>query len=273
MPTHRANLDRLAATGLPIHITELDIPGNDDSVQLANYQRIFPVFWEHPAVEGITLWGYHQNTHWRRASGDWLMYANGAQRPALTWLVAYVGNTQPVIPAKQKFKIDEHSPAGTVVGTVTDQTGAVVSGADVELKKAATNEVRVTRTNDSGIYRFDAVDLGTYDVIVKATGFKTMTTTSVQVQANQTATINAQMEVGTEQIVVNISAGAGDLLQTSEPVKGGNFNPLQVSSLPSTNLNPYDLGRLLPGVVTASGGATFGNSAQFSVNGQRPQLD
>ena len=49
--------------GLPIHITELDIPGNDDPVQLANYQRIFPVFWEHPAVAGITLWGYHQNTH------------------------------------------------------------------------------------------------------------------------------------------------------------------------------------------------------------------
>ena len=128
MPTHRANLDRLAATGLPIHITELDVPGNDDPVQLANYQRIFPVFWEHPAVEGITLWGYHQNTHWRRASGDWLMYANGAQRPALTWLVAYVENTQPVIPAKQKFKINEHSPEGTVVGTVrakdpdTDQT-------------------------------------------------------------------------------------------------------------------------------------------------------
>ena len=160
---------------------------------------------------------------------------------------------------------------GTVVGTVTDQAGAVISGADVELKKAATNEIRVTRTNDSGIYRFDAVDLGSYEVIVKATGFKTMTTTSVQVQANQTTTIDTQMEVGTEQIIVNVSAGAGELLQTSEPVKGGNFNPVQVSSLPSTNLNPYDLGRLLPGVVTASGGATFGNSAQFSVNGQRPR--
>ena len=58
---------------------------------------------------------------------------------------------------------------GVVSGTVTDQTGAVISGADVELKKLATNEVRTTRTNDSGIYRFDAVDLGVYDVILKAT--------------------------------------------------------------------------------------------------------
>lgn len=159
---------------------------------------------------------------------------------------------------------------GTVAGTVTDQAGAVISGADVELKKASTNETRVTRTNDSGIYRFDAVDLGTYEVTVKATGFKTTTINTVQVRANQTAPIDAQMEVGTEDIYVTISAG-GELLQTSEPVKGGNFNPQQVASLPSTNLNPYDLGRLLPGVVTASGGAQFGNSAQFSVNGQRPR--
>src|SRR5688572_23460286 len=142
---------------------------------------------------------------------------------------------------------------GVVSGTVTDQTGAVISGADVELKKLATNEVRTTRTNDSGIYRFDAVDLGVYDVIMKATGFKTTTISRDMVQANQTAAIDAQMEVGTEQIVDTISAGAGEMLQTSEPVKGGNFNQLQVASLPSTNLNPYDLGRLLPGVVTASG--------------------
>lgn len=167
--------------------------------------------------------------------------------------------------------VSAQTSRGTVVGTVTDQAGAVISGADVELKKAATNETRVTRTNDSGIYRFDAVDLGTYEVTVKATGFKSFTISQVRVQAAQTAQIDAQMEVGTEQIVVNVSAGAGELLQTSEPVKGGNFTQLQVASLPSTNLNPYDLGRLLPGVTTATGGAQFGNSAQFSVNGQRPR--
>lgn len=120
MPNHRANLDRLAAAGLPIHITELDIPGTEDEVQLANYQRIFPVFWEHPAVEGVTLWGYHQNTHWRRTSGDWLMWGGasaGAQRPALTWLVSYVSNNEPVIEA-QEFDVAENSADGTAVGTV-----------------------------------------------------------------------------------------------------------------------------------------------------------
>ncbi|HEU4600421.1 MAG TPA: endo-1,4-beta-xylanase [Steroidobacteraceae bacterium] len=128
MKTHRANLDRLAATGLPIYITEFDLDGNDDPVQLANYQRVFPVFWEHPAVKGITLWGYHQNTHWRRAQGDWLIYANGAERPAMVWLQAYVRNTPPTVVPNQSFSVDENAGGGAAVGTVvatdvdTDQT-------------------------------------------------------------------------------------------------------------------------------------------------------
>jgi endo-1,4-beta-xylanase len=138
MPNHRANLDRLAEAGLPIRITELDVPGLDDAVQLANYQRIFPVFWEHPAVEGVTLWGYHQDTHWRRTSGDWLMWGNqseGAQRPALTWLVSYVSNNLPIVTSGQTFNIDENAAGGTVVGTVaaTDvDAGQTLSGWQVD---------------------------------------------------------------------------------------------------------------------------------------------
>src|SRR2546430_149039 len=161
---------------------------------------------------------------------------------------------------------------GTVTGVVTDPQGAVISGADVELKNPATNVSRTTTTNDSGLYRFDAVDLGTYDLVIRAKNFKTSTSTGVQISANRTATIDAKMELGTSEVVVNISS-SGELLQTSEPVKGGNFSPIQVASLPSSGLNPYDLGRLLPGVVTASGGAQFGNASQFSINGQRPRAN
>lgn len=117
MPNHRANLDRLAATGLPIYITELDVDGNDDEVQLAGYQRIFPVFWEHPAVKGITLWGY-RTTHWRRAQGAWLTYDNGAERPAMQWLQRYVRNNLAEIPAGQRFVMRKKSDTGTTVGTV-----------------------------------------------------------------------------------------------------------------------------------------------------------
>jgi endo-1,4-beta-xylanase len=87
-----ANLERLAATGLPIYVTELDIDGPTDEVQLADYQRIFPVFWEHPSVRGITLWGYRPG-HWRTAQGAYIVHENGAERPAMVWLQGYVRDT------------------------------------------------------------------------------------------------------------------------------------------------------------------------------------
>jgi endo-1,4-beta-xylanase len=123
MPNHRANLDRLAATGLPIYGTELDLDGTlagviNDDVQVANYKRVFPVFWEHPAVKGITIWGYVRGFHWRNAQGDWLLYPNGGERPALQWLIQYVGNTAATVTPGQAFTISESAAGGTAIGTV-----------------------------------------------------------------------------------------------------------------------------------------------------------
>ena len=78
-------LDTLASSGLPIYVSELDLKG-DDAAQLADYKRLFPVFWEHPAVKGVTLWGYVPPT-WM--SGTELIQ-NGTERPALKWLREYV---------------------------------------------------------------------------------------------------------------------------------------------------------------------------------------
>lgn len=92
MSVHRANLDRLAATGLPIYVTEFDIDGRDDARQLAAYERVFPVFWNHPAVRGITLWGFRPGL-WRTKQGANLVREDGSERPALTWLRHYVRDT------------------------------------------------------------------------------------------------------------------------------------------------------------------------------------
>jgi endo-1,4-beta-xylanase len=135
MPNHRANLDRLAATGLPIFGTEFDLDGVlagviNHEVQLANYQRVFPVFWEHPAVKGITIWGYVRGFHWRNAQGDWLLYPNGGERPALQWLIRYVQNLPATVTAGQKFSVNESAAGGTPIGTVvaTDpDSGTVLS--------------------------------------------------------------------------------------------------------------------------------------------------
>ncbi len=92
------NLNTLAASGLPLYITELDIDGapvqteTGDNAQLNEYKRVFPLFWEHPAIKGITVWGYRPG-HWRSQQGAYLAYDNGAERPALVWLRQYVEGT------------------------------------------------------------------------------------------------------------------------------------------------------------------------------------
>ena len=83
--TISAHLNELAAVGLPVYVSELDICDSNDSVQLAKYQSIFPVLWEHPSVEGVTFWGYQQDQIWR--DDAYLVRNDGSWRPALNWLV------------------------------------------------------------------------------------------------------------------------------------------------------------------------------------------
>ena len=75
--------------GKPIYISEYDIGDSNDQVQLQNFQAHFPVFWNHPHVEGITIWGYVNGRTWIDGSG--LMTDGGAQRPAMSWLMNYIG--------------------------------------------------------------------------------------------------------------------------------------------------------------------------------------
>jgi uncharacterized protein YjdB len=90
--TIKSNLDLIASTGLPIYVSEFDIDGISDRVQLKEYMRVFPVFWNHPAVEGITLWGYRYGL-WRTNEGAYLVTQAGVERPAFKWLQAFVRDT------------------------------------------------------------------------------------------------------------------------------------------------------------------------------------
>ncbi len=113
--TTRTNLDRLATAGLPLMITEMDIDGLTDEQQLASYRTIFPVFWEHPAVIGVTLWGYRPGM-WRTDQGAPLVYSNNFERPALAWLRRYVKDLPTVIAPGQSFISYSGSAPGTFVG-------------------------------------------------------------------------------------------------------------------------------------------------------------
>ena len=88
--TIKSNLDRLAATGLPIYISEFDIDEQGDTNQLGQYKIYFPIFWSHPGVKGITLWGYIQDDCWASHPLTYLLLSNGTERPALQWLRTYI---------------------------------------------------------------------------------------------------------------------------------------------------------------------------------------
>jgi len=120
---HLSSLNSLASTGLPIQITELDIDGNpngtdtqSDQAQLAEYERLFPILWEHTSVEGITLWGWRTG-HWRSEQEAFIMRPNEEERPALTWLREYVEVTEVTVSNEEinndtpaDFKLDQNYP-------------------------------------------------------------------------------------------------------------------------------------------------------------------
>jgi endo-1,4-beta-xylanase len=86
----RTNVDRMAdETGLPVYITEYDINLADDERQKSVMQDQFTMFWENPNIKGITLWGYVYGSTWMENTG--LVLADGTPRPAMSWLVDYLG--------------------------------------------------------------------------------------------------------------------------------------------------------------------------------------
>jgi GH35 family endo-1,4-beta-xylanase len=156
MAVHKANLDRLAATGLPIQITELDIDGTaaggvpGDEVQLADYRRVVPTFWEHPGVEGITLWGWRQPFHWRNAQNAPIVLSDGTLKPAGHWLFNYVNAIAPVITPGQGFALGDG--VANRVGTVEADDWA----AQIGRPNLRTFTWRITGGTGAGIFAIES---------------------------------------------------------------------------------------------------------------------
>ena len=85
----QSKLNQVAALGLPIYISEYDVARTNDQEQLSIMQAQFPLFYNHSSVAGITLWGYVVGSTWVNGSG--LIQSNGTPRPAMTWLMNYLG--------------------------------------------------------------------------------------------------------------------------------------------------------------------------------------
>src|SRR5881397_879162 len=125
-----------------------------------------------------------------------------------------------------------HSQAtkASLVGTITDSSGAVVPGAEMVITEINTNFTRSAVTNESGYYVFSNLNPGVYRVEAKLTGFKTGVKDQVEVLVNTTVRVDLQLQTGTISEVVTVSAAAAPLLQTDRSDIGRKIELTQLRS-------------------------------------------
>ena len=162
--------------------------------------------------------------------------------------------------------------SSSLLGTVTDSTGAVVPGAKVTATEASTQVSRTAQSNESGNYQFPDLPPGTYVVTVELTGFKKEIRKDIALLVNSSQRADIQLQPGTISETIEIS-GAPPLLQTERADTGRKIDTVVVVEMPlSTNRNYQSLLNLVPGTVKAnfqhSQFFNASDSLQTEVNGQ-----
>ena len=171
---------------------------------------------------------------------------------------------------------------GSILGTVTDPSGAVVSGAAVSAKGVSTGVVTTTTTNAEGLYNLRFLPIGSYTLSVSAKGFATETTSAFQLQTDQIAKFNIKLNVGTTAETLEVSAENSPLLQTENPTLQSTISSQALSDLPLNGLNYQSATLFVPGAVNPSMsymGGQDGNERNVdwyglpSFNGNRAQTN
>ncbi len=137
----------------------------------------------------------------------------------------------------------------TLQGTVTDQKGAVVPNATIIVRNQATWIERTAQTDSSGNYQVAALPVGTYSVVVQAQGFKSDAVSDLNVEVARTLVKDFQLEVGSLEQRVNITADT-PVIETATTSVGQVINQRTVQEIPLNGRHFVDLGLLIPGSVT-----------------------
>ncbi|HWX55898.1 MAG TPA: TonB-dependent receptor [Verrucomicrobiae bacterium] len=159
---------------------------------------------------------------------------------------------------------------GAIQGTVTDSGKAAVAGAEVTVTSPETGLKRTGVTNDFGEYSATELPLGTYDVTVKKSGFRTQTVKGIKVEVSASQRVDVQLAPGSVSEIVDVAAQA-PLVNSEENNMGGTLEAEQFSELP---VNGRDFTKLLV-MVPGSGGDpsgaadSAGSFGLFSINGNR----
>ncbi|HTC50209.1 MAG TPA: carboxypeptidase regulatory-like domain-containing protein [Candidatus Aquilonibacter sp.] len=160
---------------------------------------------------------------------------------------------------------------GTILGTVTDPSGAVVAGATVSVKNAGTGLERTTQTSADGSYALPELQIGTYTVTITLTGFQTFQANGVTVDVAGERRVDAAMKTGQVSTKVEV---AGDLLpqvETTSAELGGTLTAETIEALPVNGRDYQKLIYLNPGIAGSPDQITDspGSYGVFSMNGSR----
>jgi hypothetical protein len=162
-------------------------------------------------------------------------------------------------------------------GTVTDQSGGVIAGADLTVRNVDTGAMRGTVTDSSGHYLVSSLPVGQYEIRVKKSGFTEGVRTGVRLVVGQSATVDIELRVGMSNQQVTVTRGAPMVGVTTSDVSGL-VAEKQVKDLPLNGRSYDELLTLNPEVVNftweKTGGIGVSNSTvgnNFAVSGNRPQ--
>ena len=155
---------------------------------------------------------------------------------------------------------------GSLTGTVTDQSGAVVPGVGVKATNTQTGVSRETVTNDAGVFRMPGLEPGTFLVEFTKAGFEASKVGGVEIKTTQEVTLNPQLKVGTATSTVEVVEGAAgvELAKTSATIER-TFSGAMISQMPLTSgLRDVNTLAVLAPTATRAPGSTG-----VSANGQR----
>ena len=156
--------------------------------------------------------------------------------------------------------------SGTISGTVTDKSQAVIVGAEVTITSAATGATRSVVTNDTGSFRFDLISAGNYTVKVAKGGFSAAEV-KVEVLVGATANASVELAAGSESQTIEVT-GSTSLVDLAKTSVSTTITPTEVEELPMVGRDVANLAYLAPGVKAAdSYDPTKNRYAILSVNG------
>ena len=136
-----------------------------------------------------------------------------------------------------------------IVGTVTDNSGAVVANATATIKHVATGVPRTMQTSASGTYAFTLLPIGTYSLAIERTGFKKYMVSDVTVAGGDRARLDAVLQLGDVSETVEVVAQSAGALQTDSATVSGLVTTRAVQDLPVNGRNFIKLVQLAPGVT------------------------